>query len=255
MPTYNQAPVIKYKGNKLKDSKGWGKTIRTHELEWKFMSELGERDMAMLKIMLFLTGNAEGFAVAEKTICDRCNISSSGYRTARKKLSDKGWITCDTSNKTITVNYNVIFGDETASEKGSVPTSSENRSEEERQENSEETISENRAMGISENTPETISENTHNNIRNSINNNISCGDDCGQAHTQVISGDGSSLEKPILISVEKLMKIWNDCISLKIPGVVKYGDKFYLQENKVEEYKKAIKDFSKQKEEKKKYRF
>ena len=145
MPNMNQAPELKYNGDKMKENKGWGKAIRTHELETAIMNGLGPKDMAMLKVMLFLTGNAEGFAVAEKTICDRCNISESGYKTARKKLADMGWITH--SDGQIVVNYNTILNI-----KG---------------------ISENTSQGISQNTPLGISENTHNNIRNNINNNIS----------------------------------------------------------------------------------
>lgn len=253
MPTYNQAPKIVYKGEKLTDSKGWGKTIRTHELEWKIMSELGEREMAMLKIMLFLTGNAEGFAVAEKTICDRCNISTSGYRTARKKLSDKGWITCDLENKKIIVNYDVILGngEKGSTENRSVPTSSEKQSAEEELKNFKEPISENRAMGISENTPETISENTHNNIRNSISNNIK-EETCGQAHTQAIQGE---VNNPIIVSKDWIMKQnVNEFIKTVLPGVVKYKGKFYLQEDKVEEYMRFISEQGKREEEKKKFK-
>ncbi len=47
----------------------------------------------MAKIMYFLTGNAaDSFRVSEKTICERCNISESGYKNARKKLVEKGWL-------------------------------------------------------------------------------------------------------------------------------------------------------------------
>lgn len=144
MPNMNQAPLLKYNGDKMKDNKNWGKAIRTHELEAAIMNGLGPKDMAMLKVMLFLTGNADGFAVAEKTICERCNISESGYKNARKKLADMGWITH--SNGEIIVNYNTILKIEG--------------------------ISQNTSQGISENTPQGISQNTHNNIRNNINNNI-----------------------------------------------------------------------------------
>lgn len=147
--THSQAPEIKYNGDKMKDNKGWGKAIRTHELESAIMNGLGERDMAMLKIMLFLTGNAEGFKVAEKTICERCKISESGYKNARKKLIDMGWIT-HAQGGHIIVNYNtILYG------KG---------------------FSENTSQGISENTSLGYSENTHNNITNNINNNISLAD-------------------------------------------------------------------------------
>ena len=108
MPNLQQAPQIKYNGEKYKDSKGWGKAIRPHELESAIFCGLGERDYVACKIMLFLTGNAEGFRVAEKTIIDRCNISESAYKNARKKLVTMGWITHN-PGESITVNYNKIY--------------------------------------------------------------------------------------------------------------------------------------------------
>lgn len=159
MANYNQAPQIKYNGEKYRDSKGWGKAIRTHELETAIMNGLGERDMAMLKIMLFLTGNAEGFGVAEKTICERCNMSESGYRKARKKLEEKNWITV-TDGKII-VNYNVILG---ITENTPIIHSQKTMG-----------ITENTPLTITENTPLGITENTHNSISDSIKDNIKGG--------------------------------------------------------------------------------
>ena len=118
------------------------------------MNGLGERDFAAMKIMLFLTGNAEGFGVAEKTILERCNISESAYKKARKKLVDKGWIT-HKPGEAIIVNYNTIF-------KGYTDNTSSNSMG----------YTENTSKGCTENTPLGITENTHNNIRNNINNNI-----------------------------------------------------------------------------------
>lgn len=105
---FKQAPVIVYNGVKNNDTKGWGKAIRSHELETAMMCGLGDRDFAPLKVMLFLTGNAEGFAVAEKTICERCKISKKSYIEARKKLIAMGWITF-VPGKSITVNYEAIY--------------------------------------------------------------------------------------------------------------------------------------------------
>lgn len=149
MPNKQQAPKIQYNGVKDRDSKKMGKAIRTHELEAAIMNGLGDRDMAMLKIMLFLTGNAEGFQVAEKTICDRCNISESGYKSARAKLIKKGWITLN-PGKTITVNYDAIYNNGMGIS-----------------ENTPQILNKN-SQGISENTSQGYSENTHNNIRNNI---------------------------------------------------------------------------------------
>ena len=66
---YAQAPIISEQGDTT--GKIPGKTIRTHELETILMQELGPKDMAML----FFTGHAKGFAVAEETITSRCNLS------------------------------------------------------------------------------------------------------------------------------------------------------------------------------------
>ena len=158
MPNLQQAPAIKYQGEKLRDSKGLGKAIRTHELEMAIMCGLGERDMAMLKIMLFLTGNAEGFKVAEKTITERCNISESGYKTARKKLEAKGWITC--TNGLITVNYDAIYGKQGVTENIPINTNEKMKG-----------YTENTSQGYTEKSPQGYTENTHNNISNNINNN------------------------------------------------------------------------------------
>lgn len=176
MANLQQAPVLQAEGVKNRDGNGWGKAIRTHELEMAIMCGLGERDMAQLKIMLFLTGNAEGFQVAEKTIMERCNISESGYKTARKKLVEKGWITC-VSGKSITVNYDVIYNQM----KGvSENTPSLNETQKSKG------YSQNTSSGISQNTPLGISQNTHNNITNNITKYDNCSDeticDCLHPH-------------------------------------------------------------------------
>ena len=64
----------------------------------------------MHKLMYFLTGNAEGFKIPEKTVLQRCNISESGYKRARKKLTAMGWISYK-PGQYIQVNYNNIFKD------------------------------------------------------------------------------------------------------------------------------------------------
>ena len=83
----------------------------------------------MMKVMFFLTGNAEGFRVSEKTIMERCNISESGYKNARKKLVEMGWLN-HKSGDYIQVNYDKIFNDYKAlragsSDKPSVPVENE----------------------------------------------------------------------------------------------------------------------------------
>lgn len=147
MANLQQAPAIKYNGEKNRDQKKWGKAIRTHELESAIMCGLGERDIVPLKVMLFLTGNAEGFQVAEKTIMERCNISRTSYINARTKLKEKGWIT-HIEGKEIAVNYDVILG------------YSDNTSLNEKSKG----YSDNTPMGYSNNTSQGYSDNTHNNI-------------------------------------------------------------------------------------------
>lgn len=161
MSNLQQAPAIKYNGDKNKTSqeaKNWGKAIRTHELETKIMCGLGGRDMVPLKVMLFLTGNAEGFRVAEKTICERCNISThKAYIDARQKLREMGWISY--GDGFITVNYDVILGysQNTSKDEGY----SQNTSKEAQK---NETYFQNTSMTYFQNTSETYSQNTYNNI-------------------------------------------------------------------------------------------
>ena len=87
-----------------------GMAIRPHELEAAINCCLGQKDIALLKIMYFLTGNASGFRVAEKTILKRCNISESGYKKGRKKLVEMGWI-AHKPGEYIQVDYNKIYSD------------------------------------------------------------------------------------------------------------------------------------------------
>ena len=90
---YLQAPILKSYGEKSRNNK-WGKAIRTHELESIIFRGIPGKCGAQLKLMLFFTGNATdgSFAVAEQTVIDRCGISESTYKKARKALVEKGWI-------------------------------------------------------------------------------------------------------------------------------------------------------------------
>lgn len=205
MANMNQAPFIRYNGEKLRDKRKWGKAIRTHELEMAIMCGLGDRDMAALKVMLFLTGNADGFQVPEKTIMERCNISESAYKNARKKLVEKGWIT-HVPSKAIIVNYGVIYGG-----KGTSDDTSENEIEK------EQGISENTPMRISENTSSGYSDNTHNNIS-----------EYNNEYDNLIDepvADGTA-QKPIEVSREWLIERRNQLVECA-NGIFKYGDKYY----------------------------
>ena len=159
MGNFQQAPELKAVGQKQRDSKKWGKAIRTHELESAIMCGLGDRDFAAMKIMLFLTGNAanEGFRVAEKTIMERCNISESAYKNARKKLVSMGWISHE-AGKHITVNYDAIYGGKGDTDNTPIEETQKIKG-----------ITDNTPLGICENTPLGYRENTYNNITNNIN--------------------------------------------------------------------------------------
>ena len=117
---YEQAPIIKAIGNKdgsqNSERKNWGKAIRKHELEAAICCCIGNRNIAQLKTMLFLTGNAEAkdgnevpFRVAKKTICERMNMSEQRYYDARKELEKTGWIHYDEKENAIYINYNKIY--------------------------------------------------------------------------------------------------------------------------------------------------
>jgi len=187
MPNYNQAPKIRNNGLKDRRSEELpGYSNRSTLLEDRLMRGIDSRQAAALKVMLFLTGNAEGFGVALKTITERLNITQTAYYNARKYLEGLGWITC--TNDEIVVNYDVIYGMKTTTEL----TTTENTSKEST--TTELQSTENRSMAktttelisteltTTENIPltttelklKTTTENTHNNINgNNINNNIS----------------------------------------------------------------------------------
>lgn len=109
MPNLNQAPELKAIGKKDKPGAFMRRPI---ELEEGMMNLLGPRDFAQFKLMMFLTGNAadSGFRIAEKTVCNRCNISEAVYKTARAALVKRGWLIHEPA-VSITVNYTQIYKD------------------------------------------------------------------------------------------------------------------------------------------------
>ncbi|MBQ3520144.1 MAG: hypothetical protein IJA31_12570 [Clostridia bacterium] len=66
-------------------------------------------------MILFFTGNATNgsFAVAEKTVMDRCGMSEETYKKARKALVEKGWLIHNPGTKErageIIVDYDAIY--------------------------------------------------------------------------------------------------------------------------------------------------
>lgn len=158
MPNYNQAPLLKSNGEKNRDNK-WGKAIRTNHLESLIFNGIDGKSGAQLKIMFFLTGNADNgsFAVAEKTIMDRCGISETTYKKARKSLVEKGWLIHNVGKNNqqgeIIVDYDAIYKSEKKDTEDTPSLTTEN------------------TPSISEDTPKGHIEETHNNISDVINKN------------------------------------------------------------------------------------
>lgn len=112
MPNYNQAPVLQYDREKPQATNFYQIPQPVAD---KVFAELGNAS-AQLRIMLVLIGTKPGFAVSEKWILDRTGLQKASYITARKALIAKGWLTLvETEN--ITVNFNVIMGEENAGPK------------------------------------------------------------------------------------------------------------------------------------------
>lgn len=157
MAFYNQAPILKSKGEKNRDKK-WHMAIRTNHLESIIMNGLTGKEGAQLKLMWFLTGNADNgsFAVAEATVLSRCGMSESTYKNARKSLVEKGWIihkpSANGQQGEIIVDYDAIY------------KSAENI------ENTPTNDNENTPLNF-DYTSKGIIDNTHNNISKNINSN------------------------------------------------------------------------------------
>ena len=119
MPNFNQAPKIKNNG--IKDRRGetlTGYTQRSLLLEEKIAQGIDGKHFVAYKVMMFLTGNAEGFSVAQETIMERMNITKSAYYDARKYLVEKGWISI--TDTEIIVNYDAIYGVKSTAENTSI---------------------------------------------------------------------------------------------------------------------------------------
>ena len=103
MPNLDQAPKLvfdipKDKGNQY------------YELPQKLMdiifAELGNSS-AQLRIMIVLIGTKPDFGVSEKWICDRTGLLPASYKTARKQLVKRGWLTHEDGK--IIVNFKNIY--------------------------------------------------------------------------------------------------------------------------------------------------
>ena len=172
MKYFEQSPELKHSGENFQSTYGWGKANRTHELEAAINNCLGDKEFAMAKIMYFLTGNADGFRVSEKTICERCNISESGYKKARKKLANKQWI-FHKQGEYIQVNYNKIYSDYRALKpRGSQETLQSAVSEQKDSVKTTHVVLSDIVPHLSEYTRGGYIEDTYNIINNNINNTI-----------------------------------------------------------------------------------
>lgn len=114
MGYFNQAPILKKNGEKNRSEK-WGMAIRTNHLESIIFNGLTGKEGAQLKLILFLTGNADNgsFAVPEATVMNRCGMTETTYKSARKGLIEKGWIihkpSANGQQGEIIVDYDAIY--------------------------------------------------------------------------------------------------------------------------------------------------
>ena len=83
-------------------------------------AELGNSS-AQLRIMIVLIGTKPDFGVSEKWICDRTGLLPSSYKSARKQLVKRGWLTHEDGK--IIVNFKNIY----ASSNMVYPLQNENR--------------------------------------------------------------------------------------------------------------------------------
>ena len=106
--------------------------------------------------MFFLTGNADNgnFAVAEKTVIDRCGMSETTYKKARAALVEKGWLIHNVGKNgkpgEIIVDYDAIYKSEKSNNEDPPTLNTEN------------------TPSFSEYTPTGDIEYTHNNINKVI---------------------------------------------------------------------------------------
>lgn len=104
-----QAPAIDNsgKGYRPKGWKNYGNAIIDGYLLQKIGEVCGEKHFSAYKLLIFLISNADGFRATEKTVCERCRLSTRGYRKARKFLKENNFILV--YNGTIEVNYRAIY--------------------------------------------------------------------------------------------------------------------------------------------------
>ena len=104
MPNYNQAPELKFNGEKSHDKQFYQIPQKLADIVF---NELGNSS-AQLRVMMVLIGTKEGFKVSEQWILDRTGLQHASYINARKALINKGWLSLEAANS-ITVNFNNIY--------------------------------------------------------------------------------------------------------------------------------------------------
>lgn len=103
-----QAPTLvnSGKGYRPPDWKNYGNLITDGYLSQKICEACGSQ-MGAREVLRFFIGCADGFKIAEKTVCERCNIRERTYRRARKFLQENNFILV--YGGTIEVNYEAIY--------------------------------------------------------------------------------------------------------------------------------------------------
>lgn len=108
MANFNQAPLLKHKGEKAPKNSKWS-NIRSQELEHILFTQIGAQSTAELKIMLVLTGQAANkFRISQAWIEEHTGISHSSYIRARDSLVKKGWLIHNKSDELI-VDFDQIY--------------------------------------------------------------------------------------------------------------------------------------------------
>lgn len=104
MPNYNQAPELKFNGEKSHDNQFYKIPQGLADIVF---NELGNSS-AQLRVMMVLIGTKEGFKISEQWILDRTGLQHASYINARKALVNRGWLSLEAANS-ITVNFNNIY--------------------------------------------------------------------------------------------------------------------------------------------------
>ena len=103
-----QAPTLVNigKGYRPSDWKNYGNNVIDGYLAQKICEACGAQ-MGAREVLRFFIGCADGFKIAEKTVCERCNIDERTYRRARKFLQENNFILV--YGGMIEVNYEAIY--------------------------------------------------------------------------------------------------------------------------------------------------